>query len=299
MSKLLSLLLAGLATLTLTSCNLFFKQPTVEKIHELKVISIDPENTELELAISVHNPNRYKLKLNSLSVALLTRERVQIGSAVLKQPVEIPKKKSNALTFRITLETRPTIKLVNNSDQTVYLYISGSGQGKVMGNTKRFEFEQPYELDIRQHLESVISKFQADGQDIFKVKRAYVSKVGLTASQITVDFLILNPYGLKFTFNGFPASIAVSGKDSGYGDLAAPLSFDEKVYSREGTMVFRISNWKAVLNAAKAALNGEIPYEVKGQVRISAYGMDIKRDFTYSDTISINLTEEILRFLKD
>ncbi len=295
----MKLMVLGLLALSMQSCKFLYKQPAIEKIHDLKVISINPEKTTLELSISVHNPNCYKLKLNEMKVNLLSQDRTNIGSAVLKNPVEIPKKKSNALTFNITLETRPTIRMVNHSDQTVFLYINGTGVGRVLGSNKKFEFEEPYELDIAKHLEGIISRFQADGEDIFKIKRAYISKVGLTESQVTVDFLILNPYGLKFSFSRFPSSITIAGKESGAGDLVRSMSFDEKVYSQEGSMLFRISNWKAVLNAAKGALNGEIPYEVKGEVQISAYGMQIKRPFTYKDSISVNITEEILRFLKD
>ncbi len=293
MNKLAYLMLLAVAVLGLSSCKMLFKKPVVEKIHDVKVISIDPDKVLLEVSISIHNPNGYKLKLNAMDVSLLSKNRDKIGSASLKSAVEIPKKKSNALDFRISLDTRPTIRMINRSDQKVFVYVAGSGSGKVLGSRKHFAFEEPYEIDIREQLQKVVAGFKADGQDIFKVKRAYVSKVGLTESQIRVDFLVLNPYGLEFTFKNFPAKITIGDKESGSGDLVNGLTFNEKVYSREGSMVFRINNWKAIVNAVKGVLNGEINYKVEGDVKLDAYGIEIERPYSYQDMISINISELI------
>lgn len=291
MNKMLTILFACLALLSLSGCKFLFKKPVLEKIHDVKVLSLDPDKTELELTLSVHNPNAYKLKLNSLDITLLSPKREKIGSAFLKDEVLIPKKRSNALTFRISLDTRSTVKTINNSDQKVFVYIAGSGRGKVLGASKKFEFEEPFEIDVREQIQRVVAGFKADGNDIFKVKRSYVSKLGLTESQIRVDFIILNPYGLKFNFNGFPATITIGDKESGSGNLLQELSFDEKIYSQEGTMVFKINNWKAIVNAVKGVLNGEIRYEVTGRVQIDAYGIQIERPYSYSDMIAINISE--------
>jgi hypothetical protein len=297
MKRTILCLISCLALLGLSGCKFLFKSPTLEKVHDLKVVSIDPDEAKLELTLSVHNPNCYKLKLDRMDVVLLNHNREPIGDAVLKQGVEIPKKRSNALAFSISLDTRSTVRMVNYSDQKVFLYISGVGEGRVAGVKKKFEFEEPYEIDIREQLEQVVSSFKADSQDMFVLKRSYISRVGLTESQVSVDFIILNPYGLKFTLESFPATITIGGKEAGRGDLANALSFDEKVYSHEGTMVFSISNLKAILNIAKGALNGEVGYQVDGRVKIRAYGLDVDRPFTYKDKIVINITDEILKLI--
>lgn len=291
MRKIANLLLLSAMLISLCSCKLFFRKPSVEKVHDIRVISIDPDQTLLDLSLSIHNPNRYKLRLENLTVELLSRERVKIGSAALTKAVEIPKKKSNALNFRIALETRPTIRMINRSDQKVFVYLSGAGLGKVLGTKKSFEFEEPYEINVKEQLQKALGSFKADGQDIFKIKRSYVTKVGLTESQIRVDFIILNPYGLEFVLKGFPATISIGDKESGSGNIEAQLSFNDKSYSREGSMLFKISNWKAVVNAVKGVLNGEISYEVNGRVQIDAYGLDFERAYRYGDKISINISE--------
>ncbi|MFO8144222.1 MAG: hypothetical protein R6T89_00610 [Candidatus Syntrophosphaera sp.] len=291
MQKPIYILTVCFALMVLSSCSMLFKTPRLEKVHGVDVLTIDPDKTVVDVSLSVNNPNFYKLVLDDLDVLLLDKNRNRIGMVALKQAVEIPKKRSNALDFQISLDTRRTVKMVNHSDQTVYIYISGEGRGKVLGIGKNFNFEEPFEIDIKKELENVVSGFKADGQDIFKIKRSYIGKMGLAKSSIGVDFIILNPYGLQFTLSGFPATIRIGGRDCGSGDIAEPLSFDETVYSREGTMTFRISNWNTVVNAVKGAFKGEIEYRVDGNVQIGAYGMDIDQPFSYSDKIYVNLAD--------
>ena len=279
---------------SMTSCKFLFRKPVVERIHDFRVKSINPDKTELELSLSVRNPNGYKLKLRKLDLELLNREREKIGVASLQKAVEIRKKKSNSLTFAITLDTRPTVKMINHSDQKLFLYLSGKGNGKVLCTSKNFEFEEPYEMDFRDQLKGVIGGFSAGGQDIFKLKRSYVEKLGITETELRVDFLIMNPYGLMFKLKGFPANIVINGKEAGKGQLLAPLNFDETVYSREGSMVFKVSNFKSIVGAVKGALSGEISYAVQGDVQIEAFGMDFSQPYGYKGEIPVSLSDIIL-----
>jgi len=297
MRKVFNCLLVCLAVLSLTSCKFLFKSPKIEKIHDVKVVSIDPDKIRLELALSVLNPNRYKLRLNDMSVDLLNKNRERIGTAFLARAVEIPGRKANALDFTITLDTRPTVKLVNYSDQKVFVYIAGNGSGKVLGTRQAFMFEEPYEIDVREQLRQVLSTFKANGDDIFKIKRSYLGKVGITETQVLVDFIVLNPYGLKFTLEDFPANITIGKAETGSGNLDKVLSFDERVYSREGTMIFRVNNLKAIYNIAKGAINGEVSYRVDGQMKINAYGIDIEEPYAYKDLITISITDDIIKLL--
>ena len=298
MKKTLVLILSLIALLGLSSCKFLYRSPKVEKVHELKVASIDPDKIKVELSLRVLNPNRYKLTLTDLGVDLLSKNREKIGTAKLSRSVEIPSKKSNALDFDLTLDTRSTVKLVNHSQQKVFVYIAGMGQGKVGCSKQRFTFEEPFEIDIKEELQNSIGSFQVSGEDIFKIKRSYMGKIGLTESQILVDFFILNPYGFKFSQEDFPATITIGNAESGVGNLDKALHFDEKVYSREGTMIFKVNNLKAIYNLAKGAINGEVNYRVDGEVKIKAYGVEFQKPYAYRDFMTISITDEILKLIK-
>lgn len=276
-----------------TGCKFLFKKPQVSKVHDFKVISLGVDKIELEVAVSVLNPNAYQLKLDKLDIDLLNKDRERIGSAAMQKTVIIPKRKSNALSFRIKLDTRPTAKMISHSNQTVYLYVAGRGHGKVLGFGKNFSFEEPYELDLKKHLEMLIPKFEASGQDLFKVQRSYLKKLGLTQAELHVDFILLNPYGLSFRLKGFPAEVFLGEKSVGKGNLSMQMNYTENTHSKDGTMVFKISNWRALGAALKGVFQGEIPYRVQGTVMIEAFGLEINKPYNYKGVVPINLSEMV------
>lgn len=293
MKKLLIAMISVLMLLSSTGCNFLFKKPQVTKVHDFKVISLGVDKIELEVAVSVLNPNAYQLKLDKLDIELLNKERDRIGSATMQKTVVIPKHKANALSFRIKLDTRPTARMISHSNQTVYLYVAGRGHGKVLGFGKNFSFEEPYEMDLKRHLEMLIPKFEASGQDLFKVQRSYVKKLGFTQAELHVDFMLLNPYGLTFRLKGFPAEVFLGDKSVGKGNLSMQMSFNENTHSKEGTMVFKINNWRALGAALKGVFQGEIPYRVQGTVMIEAFGLEINKPYNYQGAVPINLSDMV------
>lgn len=279
--------------ISVSGCKLF-KQPKVEKIHDVKIVNFGVDTIDLDISISIHNPNSYQLKLDKLDVDLLNKDRGKIGSASLKNIVTIPKHSSNALNFRVSLDTRPTAKMISISNQSVYFYVSGKGHGKVLGFGKSFDFEKPQEISLKKYLEDLIPRFEAGGENIFKLKRSYFKELGFTKSELAIDFLLMNPFGLSFNLKGFPAEVWLGDALVGKGNLASQMRFDEKIHSKDGTMSFNISNLKAIWTALKGALKGEIPYTVKGTVIIDAFGMEIRKPYQYSGTVPISLTEKII-----
>jgi len=287
------MMLLALMLLGTQGCNFLFKKPRLEKVHDVKIVSFGIDKTELEVSISLNNPNGYKLKVDKLDIELLNKDRGRIGSAGLKSAVEIPSKRSNALNFRVVLDTRPTAKMISTSNQKVFFYISGRGHGKVLGFGKRFDFEEPYELDMKKYLEALLPKFEAGGESIFKIKRSYIKKIGFTQADLSVDFILMNPFGLTFKFKGFPAEVFMGDKSVGKGNLSAQMAFNENVTSKDGSMVFKISNWRALSAAFKGVFQGEIPYGVKGTLVIEAFGLQINKPYEYKGSIPINLSDLI------
>ncbi len=296
--KRFSIIFLIIIMMSLSACKLF-KQPTLEKIHDVKINKFGVDEIEVALSISIHNPNCYQLKIDKLDVELLNKHRQKIGMATLQNKVTIPKRRSNALDFTVTLQTRPTAKMVSASNQSVYFYISGKGHGKVLGFGKTFDFEEPYELNLKEYLESLIPRFQADGQNIFKIKRSYIKELGLSQATMSVDFVLMNPYGLGFNLKGFPAELWLNKTSVGKGNLASQMRFDETIHSKDGSMNFKVSNFKALWSAIKGVIKGEIPYTVKGTVIIDAFGMEIRKPYEYSGSVSVSLSEFLLNKLQE
>lgn len=289
------LIIASLMVILLaqSSCKLF-KKPTVDKIRDVRVVSITPDKSVVNISIIVNNPNCYKIKINKLDITLLNKDRGSVGIASMAKEVEIPKKASVNIDFKVELDTRPVVKMVSSLDQKVQFFVSGKGHGKAMGMGRNFSFDEPYELDLKEHLESLLSKFSAQGQSLFKVQRTSVEKIGIGETELHVEFLILNPYGFTFNFKGFPAELYISDKKVGTGNLKNQLGFTENVYSKDGVMIFKLSNLKSVLGAVAGAFKGEIAYKVKGKVMIDAMGMEVNRPYEYKGSIPVNLWELLM-----
>ncbi|MEN6444935.1 MAG: hypothetical protein ABFC98_02690 [Candidatus Cloacimonas sp.] len=282
-----------LLLISLCSCQLF-KSPTVTKIQDVKIVSITPDLSTVKISLMVNNPNCYKLKLDKLNVELLNKDRQKVGTATLQNMVEIPKKSGICLDFTVELETRPVVKMVSSLDQKVPFFITGKGHGKIMGMSKTFNFDEPYELDMKEELQKIIPKFTANGQSLFKITKTTVEKIGIGETELHIHFIVLNPYGLTFNLKSFPADIYISDKLAGKGELKNQLKFNENIFSQDGVMVFKLNNLKSILGAVKGAFQGEIKYSVKGKVNIDALGMQINQPYSYQDALPVNILDMLL-----
>jgi len=271
-----------------------FKKPVVEKIQDIRVGEINPDKSTLTISLIVHNPNSYKLKLQKLNLALLNKDRGKVGTARLSKEVIIPKKASVNLDFGVELDTRPVVKMISSLDQEVQFFVVGEGRGKAMGIGRKFSFDEPYSLSLKEHLETLLTRFTAEGQSLFKVKRTSVEKIGIGQTELHVEFIVLNPYGLSFNLRGFPSEIYIKDKLVGSGNLQNQMRFDETVYSKDGVMIFKVSNLKSVLGALSGVLKGEVAYNVKGKVLVDALGMEITRPYQYQGTIPLSIWEMLL-----
>jgi len=291
----LNICLLILISVSVTSCHFFFKKPKVKGIHDIKVKSITPDRIDIVLSIEITNPNGYKLQLQELNVFISDKARVDIGNARISKPFFVSKQSSAILDVDVSLDTRRVAKVVSHSKQTIFLNVRGNGKGTVLGFRKDFEFDAPFELPLKKHLEDLIPKFTAMGQDLFKVQNSSVRMTSINETELKVRFLIMNPYGITFTLSKFPADIYINQKLAGKGDLETKLVFDENIYSREGVMVFKINNIKTIVGAVKGVFKGEIAFEVKGNVLITAFGMEINKPFQFKDSINVSISDLIFK----
>lgn len=281
--------------LLLSSCKMLFKTPAVEKIQNVKLLSFSPDRTEVQISVIVHNPNNYEIRLNRLKLDLLDKNRFRVGSAEMTNTIDLPKKKSINVDINVKLLTRPLIASVGNIQHDVQFFIAGKGDAKAMGISKRFEFEEPYSLSLKEYLQNSIPSFSAGGQDVFKLTRTYVGEIGLGKTSLNSDFILMNPFGFSFNFKGFPAKIFIDGKEVGRGQLKNQLNFNENVFYKEGTMVFELSNLKSIVGATKGAFKGEISYSVQGTIVLDAMGMELKNPYEFSGVIPVSIWDLLLK----
>ncbi|MDD3524757.1 MAG: hypothetical protein PHQ41_08705 [Candidatus Cloacimonetes bacterium] len=284
-----------LISVCLGGCRFSFKTPQIRKVQDVQVQSISVDHSSMKLSIIVHNPNSYQIRLSKLELTLLDMNRERVGRASLGKELDLPAKKSINLDFDVNIQTRPMIRMVSSINHDLQFFVAAKGEGRAMGISKRFDFEEPYSLPVKEHLTKVIPSLSASGQELFKLTRTYVDDYGLSKSILNADFILLNPYGFRFNLKGFPAEIFIDGKKVGTGNLKTQLGFTENVFYKDGSMVFELSNLKSVFGAVKGAFKGEVKYQVKGKILIDAMGMELSAPYEYRGAIPISVWDLLLK----
>ncbi|MCB5234754.1 MAG: hypothetical protein LHW60_05885 [Candidatus Cloacimonetes bacterium] len=284
-----------LAVMT-SSCRLVFKTPEVERVRDVSIKNFSVDQTELELSLLVYNPNSYNIKLKKLDVDILNMDRQKIGHGQLSREYTLGKKQTARIDFGVNLQTRPTLGLINYSNYNVDMFIVARGEGKANGFTKKFNYDEPYSISLKEQITGEIPRFKVDTQDLFKVMRTYVHQYKLNATALRTDFMLLNPYGLRYKVLAFPADIYIDDKKVGHGDLLKQLSFKEDVFYREGVMEFEMSNLKSILSAARGVVKGGMNYSVRGEIVLEILGARISAPYAYKGFIPMNVWELILSY---
>lgn len=293
--KRLAIFGAIILTMLLGACRFTFKTPVVEKIQDVQVQSITVDNSTLKLSVIVKNPNSYEIKLSKLDLHLLDMNRERVGQASLQREIMLPARKSINLDFNVRIQTRPMISMVSSINHDLQFFIAAKGEGRAMGISKRFEFEEPYSLVLKEQLMRAIPSLSAGGQDLFKLTRTYVDEYGFSKSILNADFILINAYGFRFNLKGFPAEIFIDGKKVGTGNLKSQMAFNENIFYKDGTMVFELSNLKSIFGAMKGAFKGGVKYSVKGKVLIDAMGMEMSAPYEYSGIIPLSMWDLLLK----
>lgn len=292
MKRLLQIMLILLVLLGLGGCKLF-KKPTVDRIHDIRIVSMTPDQTNLLISVKINNPNSYKLVVREMTLKLMDKDRVQVGTATMNAKIMIPGRKSTAIDFSVNLETRKATRMISHADQILFFYIEGVAKGSALGFGKTIRFEEPYGLDIRDYISRLLPSFKSEGENLFVLQRTKIEQWGLSSTTIGSEFIILNPFGLSFRFKEFPAEVYINQRLVGTAGLQEPLSFTEDVYSRNGKMVMRVSNFRSIINALGGVIKGEIEYKIKGNVVIEAFGMEIRSPYEYMGKIPFDVSELI------
>lgn len=305
----------------LTSCSLF-KEPVFERVNDVKLKDLTANHTKLDLSIVIRNPNWYSITVRTLNVDVLDKNRDKLGNIVMTQPLKMKKHEVDTVYFEILMDTRKVAKVLSYTSDKVEFIIKAQALAKVFGISKRVRLEQVQEVNFTRIIEDLLPSIPSDFElptlktstkptsskikkyvvrdpeikpvnssptkpDIFKVVKTSVTDIGLKESQLTVRFILLNPYGLAFTFRDFPAEVWINDKYAGKGKLSKPLIFNENVFSADGELIFTLNNLNTILLASGALLKKDLNYLVNGTLMVDGFGTKISKPFKFKGTVEI------------
>ncbi|MBM4400053.1 MAG: hypothetical protein FJ041_06985 [Candidatus Cloacimonetes bacterium] len=313
-------LLVILISLLLCSCSLF-KEPKFERLNQIELKDLTPDQTNLDLSIVISNPNWYTITVKSLELEVTDKNNNRLGTIVMTQPLKMQKKSVDTVYFEIGLETRKVAKIISQSAKKVEFTVNATAVAKVFGISKQINLEQKQEINFTKVLENLLPTIPSEYElptihtdtiksskgkkllvkdpklepiknmpkapDLFKVIKTSVSDIGLKETDLTVKFMMFNPYGLSFILWDFPADIYVNEKFAGRGKLKNPIFFKENVVSYDGELVFSLNNFNSILLASKALVKKDMNYVVDGTLQVEGFGAKISKPFKFKGTVEI------------
>ena len=310
MKKLLPLLI--IISAFLCSCSLF-KEPVFERLNKVELLELNPDFTSVDLSIVIKNPNWYGITVKTLTVDITDTNSLKLGNIVMTQPLKISKHTSDTVNFNILMETRKVTRLISHFAPNVEFIVKANVHAKVFGISKRVRIQQKQSINFTEILEQILPSIPSDIEippfiankkrkiqvqnppkpssniqaDIFKVVNATITDVGLKETDLTIKFILLNPYGLSFTFRDFPAEVRINDILAGRGKLSKPLLFNEKIHQAEGQLVFTLNNFNTILLASRAMLKKDLNYTVNGTLIAEGFGTSITKPFTFRGTVEM------------
>jgi len=304
-------------TLLITSCALF-KSPKFERVNSFQLRELGIAQSKMDLSIVVSNPNWYEIQVKNLEVTVLDKSNSRLSDIRLYQPIDIPKHSADTVYLDIDVDTRAVARIISKSANKVEFIVKARADAKVMGIGKHLEIEQPQSVNFTQILAKVLPQIPEDytiptiqtgkkknvkppagttlkaevvvsptPPEIFKVMKTSITDIGFKETELTVKFMMFNPFGLTFTLNDFPAEVWINDKHAGTGNLGKPISFDENVQYREGEIVFNLKNFNSILIAFKGITSRELNYKVNGTLLAEGFGAKISKPFHFNGTVVI------------
>jgi LEA14-like dessication related protein len=295
-----------------SACSLF-KAPKFERVHEVQLKELTPDHSNLDLSIVISNPNWFTISVKNLSVEIMDKTRDRMGTVTMTQPMAMKKHSADTVYFEIQMDTRKVANLISHSSQKVEFIVRAQAVAKVFGITKKVTTRILEEMLPKIPSDIAIPTIKANAgksaaksgktvvrdpsfktagssptkPDIFKIIKTSVTDFGLKETELTVRFMMLNPYGLSFTFRDFPSEIWINDKYAGRGKLAKPVIFDENIFNADGELVFTLNNFNSVLLASKALVKKDMNYQVNGTIMVDGFGTSISKPFRFTGTVEI------------
>jgi LEA14-like dessication related protein len=307
--------------LFVSSCAMF-KAPEFHRVNEVQLRDLTPNHTSLDLSVVISNPNWYAITVKSLDLEVSDKNRDKLGNIVMTKPLRIEKHDADTVYFEIRMDTRKVARVLSYTSDKVEFIVRADALAKVMGISKRVRLEQPNEVNFTKIISDILPTIPEDIEiptirtkekksgkketkllvsdpvitpagsspakpDIFKVMRTSITDIDLKETELTIRFLLLNPYGLAFTFRDFPADVWINEKFAGKGKLSRPLVFNENVFSSEGELVFKLNNFNSVLLASKALMRKDMNYQVNGTLIVDGFGTTINKPFRFKGAVEL------------
>jgi hypothetical protein len=127
-----------------------------------------------------------------------------------------------------------------------------------------------------------------NGADFFQITKTKMEYLSLGETQLSVHFLVFNPYGMVLKLNSFPITLKLNGNYAGKANLREPLVLNEDIFKTEGDVIITVDNWKTISTGLKSALTQELTYDCLGKLYFNIAGVDLSKPIAFNGKVELN-----------
>ncbi len=266
-----------------SATSLFGISPDVKEIKNLSIKKITNSYIELNLIILVENSSIFSYNIEKMSLNVLN-EKDTIGIINSDTSISFSARSQTEFELPITLETKKVAALLEKDVDTIKLKMIGTASIKLLFFNFNKDIIVPFNLPLKESIFNTIQE-DANQEKIITVKNARISKIGISKSQLLIDFNLKNPYDIKFRLINYPSEVFINNRNSGLGRLEYPISVDTLSKTSEGTFVFDLDNIDTITSLFSSLFKGKISYTTRGTLLLEILNYKVKLPYSFSGEI--------------
>lgn len=254
-------------------------EPEIKGVKELKITRLTSSEFNLEIVIEIENSNFFEMNLSDIDLYLI-HQNDTLG--FLEQPKElvIPSNSKIDYNLKVSLYTIKVAEILKDEKDTLNFNLQGKAKTKLLFFTFPINLDTKLDFALKENLSNFV---QTDSKDkkIIDVKSASINKIGLTKSQLLINFTLNNPYEVKLKLVEYPSVVFINDSKSGEGNLQNEIEADSLQSNVGGTFLFDLDNFQAIKSAFGVLFNQKLEYRTEGPLVIEIVGIKIKLPFSY------------------
>lgn len=266
---------------------LFYKSsgitPEIKEIKNFSIKKITDSQIELGVKILAENSSIFSYDIKKMSLNVL-HGKDTIGIINSDTPIPFPSNSQTEFDLLIILQTNKVAALLEKDIDTIKLNMIGTAYIKLLFFNFDKDINVPFNLPFKESLFNTIQEDKNQGK-IISIKDARISKIGVTKSQLLIDFQLTNPYDIHFTLTDYPSKVFINKNFAGEGSLQYPISVDTTKKTNDGTFVFDLNNFDTITSLFGSIFRGKIEYTTYGTLLLEILNYKVRIPYSFNGVI--------------
>ena len=257
--------------------------PTIQEVREVTITGISKDTLSFNVRLLVKNGNDFEVNVHTIRAEMIYKDTA-FGTSSFDAPVSIPSNTSSEIEFPVSICSRQIQRLFSGGEDTLKILVKGTAIAATIFSETPVELEMEYALPLAAEILKGIEE-DAVADKLFKIENAYLKSMGLSHSVLSLEFSIVNHYGLDFTLKNYPNTISINGNNSGTGVLEAPIEVKEDNTVVRGVMEVTLNNLSSITSVFGSIFSGKLTYTTEGILELFLFGHTFSVPFRHTGTL--------------